>query len=155
MSKFGDPGFLQHAAIGQYLSLLVLHLADDEVLPIDVKNYAVELRAYRDDLVDFIAEHGAEVDLSELNDAIEEFSTQANKVKKLEEQAVSLDNKDLIRLVNHKYTHFQRGFISQGGLPDRDFYKHAIAAPGLDTGKPFLPPPSLLLRRALGKKKIE
>ncbi len=41
---------------------------------------------------------------------------------------------DLITVVNHKYRDFQRGFVSQGGLPGREFYRHVVTAPGLDTG---------------------
>ncbi|KAK0368747.1 PA domain-containing protein [Colletotrichum limetticola] len=134
MANFGDPGFLVHAAIGQYLTLLAYHLADDEVLPIDVPNYATELRAYLSDLEEYAESEGAEIDLSELSDAIEVFATRADEVKALEQLAVTTGDADLITVVNHKYRDFQRGFISQGGLPDREFYKHVITAPGLDTG---------------------
>ncbi|KAH7324908.1 membrane protein [Stachybotrys elegans] len=134
MSTFGDPGFYQHRAVGQFLTLLGYHLASDEVLPIDVQNYAVELRAYRDDLADFIAASDYELDIAALSEAIEVFGTRADEAKALETLAVTLDDKELIRVVNHKYRDFQRGFISQGGLPDREFFRHAIFAPGLDTG---------------------
>ena len=137
MSTFGDPGFLQHAAIGQYLALLTYHLASDEVLPLDVETYGAELAAYRDDLVAFIEPYGVDLDLSELSDAIEVFTEAAAGIKKFEEGAVALDSKDQIAVVNHKYAQFQRGFISQGGLPDREFYRHAVTAPGLDTGTFF------------------
>ena len=134
MATLGDPGFLQHAAMGQFLALLALHLADDEVLPVDVGHYAVEMRAYRDDLVDVLAEYGVELDLAELSDAIEVFASRADEAKALEEYAVGLQDEELVRVVNHKYRDFQRGFVSQGGLPDREFYRNAINAPGLDTG---------------------
>ncbi|KAK1658373.1 PA domain-containing protein [Colletotrichum godetiae] len=134
MANFGDPGFLVHAAIGQYLTLLAYHLADDEVLPIDVPNYATELRAYLSDLEEYAESEDAEIDLSELSDAIEVFATRADEVKALEQLAITTGDADLITVVNHKYRDFQRGFISQGGLPDREFYKHVITAPGLDTG---------------------
>ena len=138
MANFGDPGFLQHAAVGQYLALLALHLVDDEVLPVDVGHYAGELRAYRDDLVEFVGEYGVELDLAELSDAIEVFAKRAEELKATEEHAVALDDERLVRVVNHKYRDFQRGFVSQGGLPDREFYKNAIVAPGLDTGELML-----------------
>jgi N-acetylated-alpha-linked acidic dipeptidase len=134
MATYGDPGFHQHRAIGQYLTLLAYHLADDEVLPIDVRNYGVELRAYYDDLVDFLDEHGAETDVSPISEAIDVFVGRADEAKRLEELAVTIQDEALIRVVNHKYRDFQRGFISQGGLPDREYYRHAIFAPGLDTG---------------------
>jgi N-acetylated-alpha-linked acidic dipeptidase len=134
MSTFGDPGFLVHAAMGQYLALVAYHLASDDVLPIDTQNYAVELRAYYDDLSEYAEEHDADLDLSELDDAIKYFKNSADEVKALEKLAVSRDDQVLKTVVNHKYRDFQRGFISQGGLPDRDFYKHVVTAPGLDTG---------------------
>lgn len=134
MSTFGDPGFHQHAAIGQYLALLVYHLASDDILPLDVSNYGTELAAYRDDLVEFIEPYGVDLDLSELNDAIETFSSAAAAIKSFEEGARALNDEGLIAVLNHKYAQFQRGFVSQGGLPDREFYRHAITAPGLDTG---------------------
>ncbi|GJD04327.1 PA domain-containing protein [Colletotrichum higginsianum] len=137
MATFGDPGFLQHAAIGQYLALLAFHLADDEVLPIDVPNYAAELRAYLEDLAEYAEAEGAAaagLDLSELSDAVDVFAARADEVKALERLAVTTNDTALIAVVNHKYRDFQRGFISQGGLPDREFYKHVVTAPGLDTG---------------------
>lgn len=139
MSTFGDPGFNQHRAVGQYLALVAFHLADDDVLPIDVQTYTTELRAYRDDLVDFVAEAGVELDISELNDAIEVFASRADEIKKLDNVARTTKDANSVRLVNHKYAQFQRGFVSQGGLPDREFYKHVVLAPGLDTGKHLLP----------------
>ncbi|KAG7103056.1 glutamate carboxypeptidase like protein [Verticillium longisporum] len=119
---------------GQYLALLAYHLLDDEILPLDVVNYGVELQAYLDDLVEFSAENDADLDFSELEDAIEVFKKRAGEAKALEELAVTTNDQNLKDVVNHKYIHFQRGFVSQGGLPNREFYRHVVAAPGLDTG---------------------
>ncbi|KAK5654291.1 hypothetical protein OQA88_7468 [Cercophora sp. LCS_1] len=134
MAKFGDPGFHVHTAMGQYLALLAFHLADDEVLPFDLPNYAVELKTYYEDLAEDIETSGEDIDLFELKAAIEVFEKRANAIKTLEKQAVALGDKNLIGVVNSKYKDFQRGFISQGGLPNRGFYKHVVTAPGLDTG---------------------
>ncbi|KAM5344330.1 hypothetical protein ACJ41O_012867 [Fusarium nematophilum] len=134
MATFGDPGFHVHASQGQYLALIAYHLASDDILPIDTQNYAVELRAYYDDLVEYTAGEGADLDLSELDDAIDLFKKSADEVKALEKIAVERDDEILKKVVNHKYRDFQRGFISQGGLPNREFYKHVVTAPGLDTG---------------------
>lgn len=134
MSTFGDKGFHVHVAQGQYLSLLALHLATDDILPFDTQNYAKELRAYYKDLVEYAKGKDADLDLGELDEAIEKFKKAADEVKALEERARETDDEDLKKVVNHKYRDFQRGFISQDGLPDRDFYKHVVNAPGLDTG---------------------
>lgn len=134
MSTWGDPGFNMHASQGQFLALLAYHMATDDVLPIDTQNYAVELRAYYDDVAEYAEEHGAELDLTELDEAINFFKKSADEVKALEELAVARGDETLIKVVNHKYRDFQRGFISQGGLPSREFYQHVVTAPGLDTG---------------------
>ena len=63
----------------------------------------------------------------------------ADEIKKLDNVARTTKDANSVRLVNHKYVQFQRGFVSQGGLPDREFYKHVVLAPGLDTGKHLLP----------------
>jgi N-acetylated-alpha-linked acidic dipeptidase len=134
MSTFGDPGFHVHVSQGQYLALLAYHLSTDDILPFDTQNYAKELRAYYEDLVEYAEGHDADLDLGELDAAIETFKKSADEVKALEELARERDDEILKKVVNHKYRDFQRGFISQGGLPDRDFYKHVVNAPGLDTG---------------------
>jgi N-acetylated-alpha-linked acidic dipeptidase len=43
-------------------------------------------------------------------------------------------DKDLVDLVNAKFRNFERGFVSQGGLPNREFNKHVIFASEIDTG---------------------
>jgi len=134
MSKFGDPGFHVHAAIGQYLSLLVYHLVSDDVIPFDLPNYAVELRAYLKDLSALIAASNKTIDLSELSGAIDIFEKRAAEIKEAEKRAVALGDQRLIKVINSKYRDFQRGFVSQGGLPSREFYKHVVTAPGIDTG---------------------
>jgi len=42
-----------------------------------------------------------------------------------------------VRVVNQKLSSFERGFISEGGIKDREWYKHLGVAPGKHTGKPF------------------
>ncbi|KAL2066034.1 hypothetical protein VTL71DRAFT_2105 [Oculimacula yallundae] len=134
MANFGDPGFHVHSAMGQFLTLLAYHLSNDEILPLDLPNYGVELEAYYKDLQDVITESGEDLDTSELADAIEVFQARAKEVKDLEQQAVLTNNTELINVVNHKYRDFQRGFVSQGGLPTREFFRHVVTSPGLDTG---------------------
>ncbi|KAK3995191.1 putative glutamate carboxypeptidase 2 [Cladorrhinum sp. PSN332] len=134
MKEFGDPGFKVHAAVGQYLSLLALRLADDEVLPFDLPNYATELKAYYKNLRTLVEKSGVELDTRELQAAIDTFERRAGEVKALATLAKARNDTELIRVVNHKYRDFQRGFVSQGGLPSREFYRHVVTAPGLDTG---------------------
>lgn len=132
MSKFGDPGFQVHATMGKFLSLLAYHLADDEILPLDLPQYTTALRGYYEDLEELIGDE--KVDTAELKSAIDVFETRVKEVVALQNFAKLSGDREVIKVLNHKYRDFQRGFISQGGLPNREFYRHVVTAPGLDTG---------------------
>lgn len=134
MATFGDPGFHMHSTMGQFLTLLAYHLTDDTILPFDLPNYGKALRSYYDELLETIASTESEIDVSELDSAISAFQTRAAEVQTLDEHARVTNDPNLISVVNHKYRDFQRGFVSQGGLPNREFYKHVVNAPGVDTG---------------------
>lgn len=135
MSTYGDPGFHHHEAMGQYLSLLAYNLATAELLPFNLPNYADQMDLYFDELSEVISSSSGNLSVSDLRDAIDTFRIQANEVVQLSEQAVSSNDTELMRVVNHKFRDFQRGFTSQGGLVNREFYQHTIFAPGIDTGE--------------------
>lgn len=141
MSTYGDPGFLVHKAMGQYLTLLAYHLADDELIPYDLPNYHTQVQTYYDELRTAIDDSGEELDTAELADAIAVFKTRTDEVAALQRQATDRADPELLQVVNRKYRDFQRGFTSQGGLPDREFFQHVLFAPGLDTGELSPPPP--------------
>lgn len=134
MSTYGDPGFLYHAAMGQYLSLLAYHLASDEIIPYDIPVYSTALHSYYDELQETINGTKQTLDTSELSAAIAQFETSANEAMSLKDQAVTSNNAALKTVVNQKFRDFQRGFTSAGGLPDREFFRHVVNAPGVDTG---------------------
>ncbi|KAL8991432.1 MAG: hypothetical protein Q9177_000144 [Variospora cf. flavescens] len=134
MATFGDPGYHYHAAMGQYLTLLAYHLANDEMIPYDLPAYTTALRSYYEELLATIDSTSETVDTQELAAAITQFETSANEAMALMDQAVSTDDAALKTAVNRKFRDFQRGFTSAGGLLDREFFKHVVNAPGIDTG---------------------
>ncbi|CAF9939215.1 MAG: hypothetical protein HETSPECPRED_001516 [Heterodermia speciosa] len=134
MTTYGDPGFHYHAAMGQYLTLLAYHIANDEIIPYDLPVYSTALHSYYDDLQETIKSTNQTLDTSELFAAITEFETSANEATALKNQAVSSNDDALKTVVNQKFRDFQRGFTSAGGLPEREFFKHVVNAPGIDTG---------------------
>ena len=134
MNKFGDPGYRVHVAMGQFLSLLAYHLSSDTLIPFNTTTYTDRLNAYYTNLEYTLGNSTCctSVDLSPLQSAIDTFSTAATAITSLAMESRSDDA--TINLINTKYREFSRGFVSQGGLPDREFYKHVVFAPGLDTG---------------------
>ena len=124
MTTYGDPGFVAHKAMGQYLTLLAYHLANDEVIPLNVNTFTEEMRTYFEALNETIASNDA-------SEAVDSFEVAANEFMTA---LSSASDQDTINTLNRKLRNFQRGFTSQGGLPGREFYRHVIFAPGLDTG---------------------
>lgn len=120
--------------MGQYLSLLIYTLSTAEVIPWNMPVYTEQLRVYYSTLQAVVNGTGKSLDLSRLSSAISTFDTAAQQVASLSVRAQASSDPALIDLVNHKFRDFQRGFVSQGGLPDREFYKHVVNAPGVDTG---------------------
>ncbi|KAI0451412.1 N-acetylated-alpha-linked acidic dipeptidase-like protein 2 [Xylaria acuta] len=134
MTTFGDPEFLAHKYMTKYLTLLAYNLATVESLPLNVSNWATQMEIYYNDLVATINSTSDTLDISTLRSALDEFGSGTQEIVAQEQQAVASKDSALITLVNHKKRDFQRGFVSQGGLPNREFFQNLIFAPGLDTG---------------------
>lgn len=136
MYTFGDPGYNTHKVMCRWLTLLTYELATREILPLDVENYGVELTSYLMTLEGVVQEGGdnyTSLDLSPLSAAIATFNTSASAMAQL---IASTDPSDAtaVNTINTKLRDYQRAFVSQGGLPNREFYKNVAFAPGLDTG---------------------
>lgn len=103
------------------------------------------MEIYYSDLLSTINSTSDTLDTSSLRSALDEFTAGTQDIAALEQQAVANQDADLTTLVNHKKRDFQRGFVSQGGLPNREFYQNLIFAPGIDTGSYHLQLPGSLL----------
>ena len=76
MDKFGDPGFQYHKTMAQVWALLILELADRELLTFDFEVYAHAVRGYVDNLEAYARDNGAkkkDLDLKVLHEAAEVF----------------------------------------------------------------------------------
>lgn len=135
MSTFADPGFRIHTAMGQFLSLVVYHVADDPLIPWDLPHAATVLSSYFSELNETVSTSDVEgLDLGPLEDAITEFTKQAENIDNIGKQALAFNDTNMLGVVNSKYRDFPRGFASAGGLPGRETFKNIISAPGIDNG---------------------
>ncbi|GAB7360677.1 hypothetical protein MBLNU230_g0556t1 [Neophaeotheca triangularis] len=134
MTTFGDPEYLMHKAMTQWTTLLTYHLANDAVIPYNVLTYETELETYYSALSEVIASSGYNISTNALRTSIDNFNTQAQALTTLAADSLAANSTAGIALANHKFKSFHRGFTSQGGLPTREFFRHVLFAPGLDTG---------------------
>ena len=81
MDRFGDPASFQyHKAMAQVWALLILALADEELLPFNLEDYANAVKGYVDDLEEYAKTKGAEkerLDLTSLHGAVDELTRNA------------------------------------------------------------------------------
>jgi N-acetylated-alpha-linked acidic dipeptidase len=135
MSTFADPGFRLHTAMGQFLSLILYHIADDTLIPWDLPNAATVLKAYYAELNETIsASDFPDLDISSISAAIDKFAVHAENIATVSQQALSFNDTTILQVVNSKYRDFARGFASVGGLPGRETFRNVISAPGIDNG---------------------
>ncbi|KAF2754355.1 Zn-dependent exopeptidase [Pseudovirgaria hyperparasitica] len=134
MVNFGDPGFHVHTAMGQFMSLLTYTIADSRILPYDLPNYENVLQDYYNELLETIADANVDLNTTPLRDAIGTFGEKAAQITSAGQTAQMLNDTAIIQVINSKYRDFQRGFVSQGGLPSRNTFRNVLSAPGLDNG---------------------
>ena len=91
MTKFADPGFVMHTAIGKFLTLMLYCLVDEEIVPLEPANYGVEMRAWLKELEGIVKESNTKVnlDLGELENSVAVFEDAARQFNAARNMAVS------------------------------------------------------------------
>ncbi|XAR69859.1 Glutamate carboxypeptidase [Bertholletia excelsa] len=134
MIDYGDPLFQRHVAVTGVWGLLALHLADEAVLPLNYQAYAAELQDYTNSLNNLLDES---VSLHPIMASIQELVTAA---KEAEEEAKELRAQESLnnllalkqRALNDRLMLAERGFLDEGGLPGRHWFKHLVYGPPRD-----------------------
>ncbi|KAF4965291.1 hypothetical protein FSARC_6892 [Fusarium sarcochroum] len=136
MTEYADPGFHLHTAMGQFVTLLTYHIADDPLIPWDLPHAGSALRDLFEDLEEKLEENfpDYDIDLGPLDDAVSAFETASKKIGTLAKQALALNDTVLLGAINAKYRDFSRGFASAGLLPGRYSFYNVVSAPGLESG---------------------
>jgi N-acetylated-alpha-linked acidic dipeptidase len=136
MTEFADPGFHLHVAMGQFVTLLTYHIADDPLIPWDMDHAGPALRDIFEDLEEKLEDRFSDfdVDLGPLDDAVAAFEAAGKQIGILAKQALALNDTVLLGAINAKYRDFSRGFASAGLLPGRFSFYNVVSAPGLDSG---------------------
>jgi len=128
MSHFGDPGFRYHAALAQLLGVLVLRIANADVLPYDFGGYGAHIRGYLEEL-------GKATDLSKLQldglrDAIDDFESSGGRMNAAVQAALTGSQLDplLVDQINRAMMSVERRWLIPEGIPGRPGYKHMLYA---------------------------
>ncbi|HEX2270597.1 MAG TPA: M28 family metallopeptidase [Pyrinomonadaceae bacterium] len=136
MDKFGDPGFVYHVAAAQIWGTLALRLADADGLSFDYTDYANQVREYFSETVRVARNRNLATAFDEksMNEAVDEFAKEAERVERSRREAVQDSDREKLRRINDALIQTERQLIDSRGLRGRAWYKHQIYAPGFYTG---------------------
>ncbi|XP_031599149.1 N-acetylated-alpha-linked acidic dipeptidase 2 [Oreochromis aureus] len=133
VEKFYDPSFKRLQAVAQVRGALIFLLADSQLLPLDVNEYAESLRKYAQSIAQLAQKNLGKmetykVSFDSLFSAVENFTVAA---RDFHGRLQTLNKADplQLRIMNDQLMYLERAFIDPLGLPGRPFYRHVIFAP--------------------------
>jgi len=152
MDQFGDPGFVYHVAAAQVWGTLAMRLAEADALQFDYSDYAKQIREYFSETVRLagLRSLGSAFDEKSMNEALDGFAKEAERVNKLRQDAVRSSDRAALTRINDALIQTERQLIDPRGLRGRAWYKHQIYAPGFYTG--YAAQPLTDFRQALDER---
>jgi N-acetylated-alpha-linked acidic dipeptidase len=126
LSRIGDPGFLQNAALSRFLAVLLYRSANVDLLPMRYSEYASAVLGHLDE-VEKKAAPAREIRLSAARDAARRWREKALAVEAgMWERPLS---REKASRVNALLMEVERALTEERGLKSRPFFKHLIYAP--------------------------
>jgi N-acetylated-alpha-linked acidic dipeptidase len=137
--KYIDPQFKYSVLAAQVTGVALLRLADAEVLPFDYESYGRQILEYVGEIeqqaVKASADGARQVDFAGLKSAAEAFTKAGAALRSRGESALAAaPDAAALAPINRTLFMAERDLIDPVGLPDRQWYRHVIYAPGLYTG---------------------
>jgi len=125
-----DPHFQYLQEMARVLGLEAMRMADTDVLPYDYVAYAHAINTYIESVKKKAGESGlTSLDFAAAQSASARLATAAHHARDLQMAATG----DLTAL-NRTLRSVEAALLTDNGLPNRPWYKHAIYAPGEYTG---------------------
>ena len=131
MAKFGDPGFVYHAAMARYAGVLALRFANADVLPLDPRAYGREIALYAEELAKGKAPQPAATALMDLAERARKWSRASAATRDGIESrlAASRAEPSALGRWNAWMMSLERALLAEEGIPDRPWFRHMIYAP--------------------------
>jgi N-acetylated-alpha-linked acidic dipeptidase len=134
-SHFGDPTFEYGKALSQVTTTVLLRLADAPLLPFEFTRFAETVGRYVVE-VEKLRKNG-NPNLDDLKREVEGLKKSASAYETAYAQALPKTDsaaRDKLRDINTILFRTERSLTLPHGLPNRDWYRHRIYAPGTYTG---------------------
>jgi N-acetylated-alpha-linked acidic dipeptidase len=136
VARIGDPEFRYHSALVQIWGLMVLRLANADVLPFDHEDYGRRLAEFADEVGRAWA---VPSDLDDPRNAVREFRAAAVAFERARQLALATENKTTLAELDRRLMRVERALIDPVGLPGRPWYRHVVFAPKFTYAAEVLP----------------
>ncbi len=135
-THFSDGTFADGRALSQFTATALLRLADASVLPFEFVHFANTVNGYVDEIEKEAKKSGGSIDLSSIRRQVEQLKQTGEKYNASLDAAIAKGSLDSVRVkdLNTDLIRTERTLIRPEGLPNREWYKHQIYAPGFYTG---------------------
>ena len=144
MSKFGDPGFLYHAAAARIGTAMVLRLANADVLPFDYVEYARTMRRYLAPIDRAAADHHWSVSTQALGAAIDLLEREGEAFNTARDSAVaSAAPAASVERANRSLMRVERALTRPSGLRSRPWFRNLIYVADENNGYANMALPSI------------
>ncbi|HEX6748159.1 MAG TPA: M20/M25/M40 family metallo-hydrolase [Longimicrobium sp.] len=136
MSRFGDPGFLYHAASASVGAALLLRLANAEILPYDYAEFARTMRGYLPDVQQMLKGKGWDTTtVAPLRTAIDGMEAAARDFATARDRALAGALPSARRdATNRALLGVERALTRPEGLKGREWFRNLIYASDPDNG---------------------
>ena len=134
MEKFGDPGYLRHAQAARIGAMLVLRLANADVVPFDYVEYARTMQRYIAPLGVAATARGMTVSTTGLTTSIAHMGTSAARWSAARDAALAGDKPRGVEAANAALRRVERSLSRPEGLRTRPWYRNLIYAADEDNG---------------------
>ena len=144
MSRFGDPSFAYHATAARIGALMVLRLANADILPYDYVEFARTMQRYVPVMDRQIASRGWNVSTAGLRVAIGRMEREAASLAVARDAALArTPSRSRLRAANAALREVERALIRPSGLRTRPWYRNLIYVADENNGYANMPFPSV------------
>jgi N-acetylated-alpha-linked acidic dipeptidase len=128
--RFGDHEFVFGPTLAKVDGIFALRLANADVLPYDVRRYAIDLREHTETLVNMAEDRGLTIDTERLDAATLALDEAAAAWVETRDDALATEfPAEELRAVNEMLIGLERAFIYDEGLQGRPWYRSLYASP--------------------------
>jgi N-acetylated-alpha-linked acidic dipeptidase len=128
VDRVADPGFRYTTAMTRLAGIAAVRLASADVLPIDPVATVSSIRRYLRELTPRVSGTNGE-SLRAVESALQELTRSAESFRGGSESALKKDVEENYGDLNRRLLQLERTFVTDGGLPGREWYRHVLIAP--------------------------